>query len=236
MIKDTSEEHIYRKLFYGEKEQVIKCVNIDYESSKKESFFVLQLHMQESNTIEAALRSLFTAEELSGENAYEHETLGKQYAKKFMRIRQLPPVLQININRFGVSEAGEMMKINSACEFGDYLDFDKILATTDSYILSQQGSASKQSQSSHQSAIGSNKRNFYQLHAILCHTGSLNRGHYFSYIRCGEADKNGTLFDDKTWVKFNDQVVIPAFKHQAFGTGQGGYNYSYRFCQKNDTE
>ena len=70
------------------------------------------------------MRSLFTAEELTEENAYHHETHGKQDAKKFMRIKNLPPVLQVNINRFGVSSSGEMIKINSACEFGDSLDFD----------------------------------------------------------------------------------------------------------------
>ena len=88
-------------------------------------------------TIQQALKSLFTAEELSGDNAYEHEEQGKQAAKKFLRIRKLPPVLQININRFGVSSAGEMMKINSSCEFSDSLDFDKIMESTDSYQLSQ---------------------------------------------------------------------------------------------------
>lgn len=90
---NTSEDRIYKKLFFGEKESVIKCANIDYESVQKESFTVLQLHLQESNTIEEALRSLFTAEELTGDNAYQHETLGKQDAKKFMRIKHLPPVL-----------------------------------------------------------------------------------------------------------------------------------------------
>ena len=45
LLKNTAEEHIYRKLFYGEKENVIKCVNIDYESVQKESFTVLQLHL-----------------------------------------------------------------------------------------------------------------------------------------------------------------------------------------------
>ena len=89
--------------------------------------------MQESGTIESALRSLFSAEELSGENAYEHEEFGKQEAKKFLRIKRLPPILQININRFGVSATGDMMKINSACEFTDSLDFDKIIESTDSY-------------------------------------------------------------------------------------------------------
>lgn len=73
---------------------------------------------------------------MSGENAYEHEEHGKQDAKKFLRIKKLPPVLQININRFGVSASGEMMKINSACQFGDFLDFDKLIESTDSFLLS----------------------------------------------------------------------------------------------------
>ena len=106
---------------------MLKCTNIDYESVKKESFTVLQLHLQESNTIESALKSLFTAEELEGENAYDHETHGKQTTKKFLRIRKLPPVLQININRFGMSPSGDLMKINSSCNFSDSLDFDKIM-------------------------------------------------------------------------------------------------------------
>ena len=35
-------------------------------------------------------------------------------------------------------------------------------------------------------------------------------------------------FDDGTWVKFNDQTVVPTFKHVAIGTGRGGYNTSYK--------
>ena len=57
-----------------------------------------------------------------------------------MRLKKLPPVLQININRFGVSASGNMIKINSACEFGDSLDFDQIMRSTDSYMLSQSAS------------------------------------------------------------------------------------------------
>ena len=135
-LKHTDEESVYQSLFYGEKENVLKCINIDYESASKETFTVLQLHLQESMTIEDALKELFTAEELSGENAYEHEIHGKQDAKKFLRIKKLPPVLQININRFGVSASGSMMKINSSCQFGESLDFDKIMQSTDSFALS----------------------------------------------------------------------------------------------------
>ena len=88
-------------------------------------------------------------------------------------------MLQININRFGVSAAGEMMKINSACEFGDMLDFDKIMQSTESYLLSQSDGVS--SNAGGKQSI----RNLYHLHAILCHSGSLNRGHYYSFIKVG---------------------------------------------------
>ena len=53
-----------------------------------------------------------------------------------MRIRKLPSVLQINLNRFGVSPSGRMIKINSRCEFKDFLNFDRIIEGTDSYELS----------------------------------------------------------------------------------------------------
>ena len=64
-------------MFYGEKENVIKCTNFNYESVTKEAFTNLSVHLQESNTLEEALRSLFRAEDLIGENQYSHEKFGK---------------------------------------------------------------------------------------------------------------------------------------------------------------
>lgn len=60
----------YRRLLYGEKESVIKCCNLKYESATKETFSNLSVHLQESTTLENALRSLFKAEDLVGENQY----------------------------------------------------------------------------------------------------------------------------------------------------------------------
>ena len=92
-LKGTLEEALFTSLFFGEKENVIKCTKIDYESVRTETFAVLQVHLQESNTIEGALKSLFQAEDLTGENQYNHEYYGKQDAQKFVRIKKLPPVL-----------------------------------------------------------------------------------------------------------------------------------------------
>ena len=79
------------------------------------------------------MKELFKAEDLTGEDRYQHETHGKVEAKKFIRVKRMPPILQININRFGVSPKGEMVKINSRCDFGDTLDFDRIFKSTESF-------------------------------------------------------------------------------------------------------
>ena len=136
-----------------------------------------------------------------------------------------------------------MMKINSACEFGDSLDFDKLIESTDSFLLSQPRRCSSElhSQQSSQYAktFTSEGRNLYHLHAILCHSGSLHRGHYYSFLRVGKPqetlDTTGKCFDDGSWIKFNDQNVVPTFRHVAIGTGQGGYNTTYK-CYHDDPD
>ena len=69
---------------------MVRCNDIDYENANREEFTSLEVHLQQSNTLEAALRNLFDAEDLTGENQYSHETEGKQDAKKFLRIKRLP--------------------------------------------------------------------------------------------------------------------------------------------------
>ena len=137
-----------------------------------------------------------------------------------MRIRKLPAVLQININRFGINHIGDMIKINSRCEFGDYLNFDLIMEGTDSYELSQKSDRiSSQTAAQNIKALKDSKHNnTYRLHAILCHNGTLNSGHYFCYLRVGSGE-SGDGFDDKRWIKFNDQSVSRVFKHQALAMG-----------------
>ena len=102
-----------------------------------------------------------------------------------------------------------MIKINSRCEFGDYLDFDRIMEGTDSYQLSQTSDRISKPGGAPNTS-GSPYRNTYRLHAILCHNGTLNSGHYFCFLRVNNGganshDYNNNLtFDDNSWLKFND--------------------------------
>lgn len=75
-MKGTPHEGEFERLFNGQRESVIKCTNIDYESVNKETFSSIQIHMQESGTLENAIRELFKAEDLTDINQYD---AGKKY-------------------------------------------------------------------------------------------------------------------------------------------------------------
>jgi ubiquitin carboxyl-terminal hydrolase 7 len=78
VLSDTLEKQMegtpvsgtYSSLFEGEFENVIKCLNVDYESSRQETFNCLQLSIggDYCSTIEDSLRKYVSAEILDGDN------------------------------------------------------------------------------------------------------------------------------------------------------------------------
>jgi len=56
----------------------------------------------------------------------------------------------------------------------------------------------------------------YHLHAILVHSGTINSGHYYCFIRPNS--------NDEKWYKFNDSVVSEVEKEVVFNVGMGGYS------------
>lgn len=100
-MRGTPVSGTYSNLFEGELENVIRCTNVEYESVRRESYNCLQLSIsQENTTIQDSLKRYVEAEELTGDNQYDAEKLGKQDARKFIRFKKFPPVLQISVNRF----------------------------------------------------------------------------------------------------------------------------------------
>ena len=61
--------------------------------------------------------------------------------------------------------------------------------------------------------------NLYHLHAILVHSGSLNSGHYYCFIR--------PQLESDQWFKFNDQCVSEVNQRHAFNVGMGGYTSNF---------
>lgn len=65
----------------------------------------------------------------------------------------------------------------------------------------------------------------YHLHAILVHSGSLNSGHYYCFIR---PDISAMGDDGKPlWYKFDDKIVTKVDQEVAFEVAKGGYTSTY---------
>lgn len=205
-MKGTDVQGTYKNLFDGKLENVIKCIDVDFESSREEVFNTLQLSVTGLDTIQDSLKQYVAQEKLEGDNQYDTGTEhGKQDARKFIRFKELPAVLQISLNRFEYDMMQDrMVKNNHSFEFDEVLDLESILPQE-----TNQSSSQQLNRLSQQDTVV----NKYHLHSILVHRGTLDYGHYYSFIRPST---------DEQWYEFNDERVTPVTKHYALKQGQGG--------------
>ena len=92
-MENTPVRGTFNRLFEGERQNVIKCINQDYESNRDEKFNTIQLIVRGNQTIEESVHEYISEEKLDGKNQYQTEKYGKQDALKFIRFKNLPPVL-----------------------------------------------------------------------------------------------------------------------------------------------
>ncbi len=106
-MQDTDINGTYSRLFEGELQNVIKCEKVNYESVRDEKFYTLQLNVKGNQTIEQSVQQYIAPEILDGDNMYETQNDGKQPARKFIRFKKIPPVLQISLNRYEYDDETE---------------------------------------------------------------------------------------------------------------------------------
>ncbi|TVU24932.1 hypothetical protein EJB05_27399, partial [Eragrostis curvula] len=195
-MKGTVVEGTIEKLFEGHNINYIECINVDYKSSRKESFYDLQLDVKGCRDVYASFDKYVEVERLEGDNKYHAENHGLQDAKKGVLFLDLPPVLQLQLKRFEYDYMRDtMVKINDRYEFPLQLDLDR----DDGKYLSPDADRST--------------RNLYTLHSVLVHSGGVHGGHYYAFIR-------PTLSDQ--WYKFDDERVTKEDAKKALEEQYGG--------------
>ncbi len=178
----------------------IKCVNVDFESSRLEDFYGnsmnramlpcilrltnfietdVQLNVKGCKDLTASFENYIEEEMMDGENKYQAEGHGLQDAKKGVIFTRFPPVLHLQLKRFEYDWMRDtMVKINDRHEFPPVIELDKFLdesAATD----------------------GTTKpvKQTYHLHGVLVHSGDVHGGHYLAFIKPGLNGKwYGTIF------------------------------------------
>ncbi|CAL5365147.1 unnamed protein product [Camellia sinensis] len=195
-MKGTVVEGTIQQLFEGHHMNYIECINVDYKSTRKESFYDLQLDVKGCRDVYASFDKYVEVERLEGDNKYHAEQFGLQDARKGVLFIDFPPVLQLQLKRFEYDFMRDtMVKINDRYEFPLQLDLDR----ENGKYLSPEADRSV--------------RNLYTLHSVLVHSGGVHGGHYYAYIR-------PTLTDQ--WFKFDDERVTKEDIKRALEEQYGG--------------
>ncbi|KAL9551745.1 hypothetical protein MBANPS3_004101 [Mucor bainieri] len=194
---NTPAEGAIREIFVGKTKSYIKCINVNYESSRSEEFYDIQLNVKGCRDLKESFEEYIGEELLEKENRYMAEGHGLQDAKKGVIFEAFPPVLQIQLKRFDYDmHKDAMVKINDRHEFPAEIDLQPYHVSREEQSQSQQNSSLK-----------------YILHGVLVHSGSITSGHYFAFVR---PTKEGQ------WFKFNDERVTPATLDEVFEANFGG--------------
>ncbi len=207
-MKGTKSEGTFKYLFEGKSENYIECLDIPYMSNKEEKFYDLQLNVKGCKNIYESLEKYTEVEMLEGDNMYEAEGYGKHRAKKGVRFIEFPRVLMFQLKRFEYNPHKDSMeKINEMFEFPDKLNLNDYIS---------KNSINKEKDD--------NIKIFeYLLYSVVVHKGSIDRGHYYAFIKPDIENQ---------WYQFNDEIVRKADIYEVFSNNYGGNFKIYRHKEK----
>ncbi|KAK4542315.1 hypothetical protein LTR36_006968 [Oleoguttula mirabilis] len=191
-MKGTEAENALPNMFVGKMKTYLRCINVEYESSRLEDYWDLQLNVSGCKSVDESFRNYIEVETLEGDNKYAAEGYGLQDAKKGVIFESFPNVLHLQLKRFEYDfQRDAMMKVNDRYEFPEVWDASPYLDET----------------------ADKSEPYIYHLHGVLVHSGDLNAGHYYAFLK---PEQNGEFF------RFDDDRVTRATKREAIDDNFGG--------------
>jgi len=192
-MKGTKAENVLPEMFCGKVKTYISCINVDYESSRIEDFWDIQLNVSGNRTLQDSFKDYIQVEKLEGENQYfAGDDYKLQDANKGVIFTSFPDVLHLQLKRFEYDiQRDMMMKINDRYEFPEVFDAAPYLSTD----------------------ADKSEPWTYQLHGVLVHSGDLNAGHYYAFLK---PEKEGWFY------KYDDDKVTKATMREVLEENYGG--------------
>ncbi|TDZ12865.1 Ubiquitin carboxyl-terminal hydrolase 21 [Colletotrichum sidae] len=192
-MKGTPAALVLPQMFSGKIKTYISCVNVDYESSRVEDFWDIQLNVSGNKNLTDSLHDYIGVEKMDGENQYyAGDEFKLQDANKGVIFQSFPNVLHLQLKRFEYDiQRDMMMKINDRYEFPEFFDAAP--------FLSEDADKSEPWT--------------YQLHGVLVHSGDLNAGHYYAFLK---PEKDGWFY------KYDDDKVTKATMREVLEENFGG--------------
>ncbi|KAI1342225.1 hypothetical protein F5Y15DRAFT_406316 [Xylariaceae sp. FL0016] len=200
-MKGTAAEDALPKMLSGKVKTYVSCINVDYESSRLEDFWDIQLNVRGIPNLQESFKDYIQQETLDGDNKYwagdDHKY---QDARKGVIFTSFPEVLHLHLKRFEYDiQRDTMMKINDRFEFPETLDLEPYL----------------------EKDADRSEPWTYKLHGVLVHSGDLNAGHYYAFLK---PKKDGWFY------KFDDDKVTKATIRETLEENFGG-EYKNSFVQ-----
>lgn len=173
-MKGSGAENALARMFSGKMKTYISCINVDYESSRIEDFWDIQLNVSGNKNLDDSFKDYIQVETMDGENKYFAEGFGLQDARKGVIFESFPHVLHLQLKRFEYDiNRDAMMKVNDRHEFPEVFDAAPYLSET----------------------ADKSEPYIYQLHGVLVHSGDFNAGHYYAFLK-PTAEGHFYKFDD----------------------------------------
>ena len=194
-MKGTEAENALSDMFVGKMKTYIRCIDVEFESSRVEDFWDLQMNVSGCKSLKESFENYIAVETLEGDNKYHAEGIGLQDAKKGVIFETFPNVLHLQLKRFEYDFVRDMMvKVNDRYEFPESFDASPYLSET----------------------ADKSEPYIYHLHGVLVHSGDMNAGHYYSFLKPTK---------DSPFFKFDDDRVTRATNKEAMDENFGGdYN------------
>ncbi|KAI5083066.1 hypothetical protein GOP47_0002809 [Adiantum capillus-veneris] len=149
-----------KSVFGGRLRSQVKCTQCSYCSNKYDPFLDLSLEVARADSLHKALAHFTAIEVLDGDNKYHCSKCNtKVRALKQFTIDQAPPILTVQLKRFG-SSGSYGGKIDKKVHFERELDLKPFVTGTEDEDLR------------------------YSLYAVLVHSGyTTHSGHYYCFVR-----------------------------------------------------
>ncbi|EKE39758.1 hypothetical protein ENUP19_0339G0020 [Entamoeba nuttalli] len=207
------QENIIDKCFSGTLVNQIVSKECEHISEHEEKTICEQMNIvvfgeKNKTSLAESLQSLVNGDELTGENKYFCEKCKKKVdAIRRTCIKTPPNTLILHLKRFEFDyETLQRIKINDRYEFPRELDLYP-------YCIEHINHPEKKDE---------NGEYKFKLVGVLVHLGTLDSGHYYSYIKDQETGDE--------WFSFNDDLIdkfdINTLEESCFGGGQYSKHYS----------